>query len=192
MSDSFVTHGLQSARLLCPWYSPGRNTGVGCHYLLWAPISSFRFLWPRNRTRVSCVFCIGWWILYHRATWEAPFCIILYSKLHKSITTCRVCTHVTMYARCELTYIVGHANAHLHLWRFATWMSIYREHNIFSVDSYDPYSSTIHYFDYCTFVVSFEGWKWELSNFVKIVLDIWVSWNSIWILGCVFLSWGLW
>ena len=28
MSDSFVTHGLQSARLLCPWYSPGRNTGV--------------------------------------------------------------------------------------------------------------------------------------------------------------------
>ena len=27
-------HGLQSARLLCPWGFPGKNTGVGCHFLL--------------------------------------------------------------------------------------------------------------------------------------------------------------
>ena len=27
-------HGLQPARLLCPWDSPGKNTGVGCHSLL--------------------------------------------------------------------------------------------------------------------------------------------------------------
>ena len=27
-------HGLQPARLLCPWDSPGGNTGVGCHFLL--------------------------------------------------------------------------------------------------------------------------------------------------------------
>ena len=27
-------HGLQPARLLCPWDSPGKNTGVGCHFLL--------------------------------------------------------------------------------------------------------------------------------------------------------------
>ena len=26
-------HGLQPARLLCPWDSPGKNTGVGCHFL---------------------------------------------------------------------------------------------------------------------------------------------------------------
>ena len=24
-------HGLQSTRPLCPWDSPGKNTGVGCH-----------------------------------------------------------------------------------------------------------------------------------------------------------------
>ena len=30
----FATHGLQLARLLCPWNSPGKNTGVGCHALL--------------------------------------------------------------------------------------------------------------------------------------------------------------
>ena len=27
-------HGLESARLLCPWDSPGKNSGVGCHFLL--------------------------------------------------------------------------------------------------------------------------------------------------------------
>ena len=27
--------------------------------------------WPRDRTRVSYVSCIGRWVLYHCATWEA-------------------------------------------------------------------------------------------------------------------------
>ena len=27
-------HGLQPARLLCPWDYLGKNTGVGCHFLL--------------------------------------------------------------------------------------------------------------------------------------------------------------
>ena len=27
-------HESQHARLLCPWDSPGKNTGVGCHFLL--------------------------------------------------------------------------------------------------------------------------------------------------------------
>ena len=27
-------HGMYPARLLCPWNSPGKNTGVGCHSLL--------------------------------------------------------------------------------------------------------------------------------------------------------------
>ena len=27
-------YGLQPARLLCPWHSPGKNTGTGCHALL--------------------------------------------------------------------------------------------------------------------------------------------------------------
>ena len=33
-SDSLRPYGLQPARLLCPWDSPGKNTGVGCHFLL--------------------------------------------------------------------------------------------------------------------------------------------------------------
>ena len=33
-SDSLRPHGLQPARLLCPWNFPGKNTGVGCPFLL--------------------------------------------------------------------------------------------------------------------------------------------------------------
>ena len=34
VSDSVRPHGLQPTRLLHPWDSPGKNTGVGCHFLL--------------------------------------------------------------------------------------------------------------------------------------------------------------
>ena len=34
MSDSLRPHGLLPTRLLPPWNSPGKNTGVGCHFLL--------------------------------------------------------------------------------------------------------------------------------------------------------------
>ena len=34
MSNSLRPHGLQPARLLCPWDTQGKNTGVGCHFLL--------------------------------------------------------------------------------------------------------------------------------------------------------------
>ena len=34
VSNSVGPYGLQTARLLYPWVSPGNNTGVGCHALL--------------------------------------------------------------------------------------------------------------------------------------------------------------
>ena len=34
MSNSVRPHRQQPARLLRPWNSPGKNTGVGCHFLL--------------------------------------------------------------------------------------------------------------------------------------------------------------
>ena len=34
MSDSVRPHRLQPTRLPRPWDSPGKNTGVGCHFLL--------------------------------------------------------------------------------------------------------------------------------------------------------------
>ena len=34
VSDSVRPHRWQPTRLPCPWDSPGKNTGVGCHFLL--------------------------------------------------------------------------------------------------------------------------------------------------------------
>ena len=34
MSDSVQPHRWQPTRLHCPWDSPGKNTGVDCHFLL--------------------------------------------------------------------------------------------------------------------------------------------------------------
>ena len=35
--------------LICPWNFPGKDTGVGCHFLLQGPSQ------PRDRTHVSCI-----------------------------------------------------------------------------------------------------------------------------------------
>src|SRR5574340_1032336 len=41
MSDSVQSHRRQPTRLPCPWDSPGKNTGVGCHFLLqWGKVKS--------------------------------------------------------------------------------------------------------------------------------------------------------
>ena len=34
MSNSMRPHRWKPTRLSCPWDSPGKNTGVGCHFLL--------------------------------------------------------------------------------------------------------------------------------------------------------------
>ena len=53
MSDSLQLYGLQPTRLLCPWYSPGKKTGVGCHALLQGSPR------PRDPTHISYVSRIG-------------------------------------------------------------------------------------------------------------------------------------
>ena len=34
VAESLQPHGLDPARLLCPWEFSGKNTGVGCHFFL--------------------------------------------------------------------------------------------------------------------------------------------------------------
>ena len=50
ISDSLRPHGLQPTRLLCPWDSPGKNTGMGCH-------AHFQGIFPTQESKlhVSCL-----------------------------------------------------------------------------------------------------------------------------------------
>ena len=56
-------HGLEPARLLCPWDFPGKNTEVDCHFLL-------QGIFPTQGSN-PCLL-LGRWIRYHLATWEVP------------------------------------------------------------------------------------------------------------------------
>ena len=49
VSDSSRPHGLQPTSLLRPWDFPGKNTGVGCHFLL----QCIRVKWKWSRSVVS-------------------------------------------------------------------------------------------------------------------------------------------
>ena len=48
MSDPQRPRGLQPTRLLHPWDSPGKSTGVGCHCFL--RLSKNHYLWPKGKT----------------------------------------------------------------------------------------------------------------------------------------------
>ena len=53
LSNSLQPFGLHPTRLLHPWNFPGKNTGMGCYFLLQESP------WPRDWTLVSCVSCIA-------------------------------------------------------------------------------------------------------------------------------------
>ena len=53
MSNSLRPYGLQPATLLCPQDSPGKNTGVGCHALLWG-------IFPAQGSNPSLLCLLHW------------------------------------------------------------------------------------------------------------------------------------
>ena len=56
VSNSLWPHGLFLAKLICPWYSPGKDTGVGCQSLL-------QGIFPTQGPNASLSHCRP--ILYH-------------------------------------------------------------------------------------------------------------------------------
>ena len=64
-SNSLRPHGLQPPhpRLLCPWDSPGKNTGVGCHFLLQGILLT-------QESNLGLLHCRQ--ILYQRSHWGSP------------------------------------------------------------------------------------------------------------------------
>ena len=83
MLDSLWLHGLQLTRLLCPWNTPGRNTGVGCHSL-------FQGIFP---TQGSNLGFLHWgWILYHLSHQGSPM-----YRIYREKWTHRLCMHGSIY-----------------------------------------------------------------------------------------------
>ena len=56
-SDSVRPHGLQPTRLLSPWDSPGKNTGVGCQALL-------QGIFPTQGSNLGLLHLLHWQVGY--------------------------------------------------------------------------------------------------------------------------------
>ena len=74
VSDSFQPHGQYPTRLLCPWDSPGKNTGVGCRFLLQGvfPIQGSNLPLWRSPALAGRFFTTS-------ATWEAHCSVTVFS-----------------------------------------------------------------------------------------------------------------
>ena len=53
--DFLQAYGLSLARPLCPWAFPGKNTGVGYHFLLQGI-----FLTKGSNPHLLCLLCLNW------------------------------------------------------------------------------------------------------------------------------------
>ena len=65
MSDSVEACGLQPARLPCPWDSPGKNSGVGCHAFLQGIL-----LTQESNLRLLCLPALACGFFTISTTWE--------------------------------------------------------------------------------------------------------------------------
>ena len=82
---------------------PGKNTGVGCHFLLQGII-------PTQGSNPGLL--IARWILYHWATWEAR--VIDYSLILKEKSMVKIIASVYYPSRNILLYAQTHINIFLH------------------------------------------------------------------------------
>ena len=97
ISDSLQPHGLQPARLFCPWDPADKNTGVGCHSLLHG-------IFPTQRSNPGLLHYR--WILYHLSHQGSPNMIILRAKVEETrvkMLTRKCCTQVG-YRRIQSLY----------------------------------------------------------------------------------------
>ena len=86
MSDSLWPHGLQTARLLCPWDFSGKNTGEGC--ISFSSGSSR----PRDQSGISYISCLAGGFFTTEPpgksiskTWKQPKCLSIDGTVVKNL-----------------------------------------------------------------------------------------------------------
>ena len=112
VSNSLSPHGLQPIRLLCPWDSPGKNTGIGCHNLL-------QGIFPTQGSNSGLLHCR--WILYQLSYQRSPRILELvaypfsresYQSRNQTGVSCIADGFFTSWATREVVYayIEGNSN----------------------------------------------------------------------------------
>ena len=91
--SSLWSYGLQPARLLCPWDSPGKNPGVGCHALL-------QEIFPTQGSNPCLLHLLHWHVGSLSTTPGNPIRTYIYKKTSKCAQKIRLCCPKTRVASC--------------------------------------------------------------------------------------------
>ena len=139
MSDSLWLHGLQHTRLLCPWDIPGKNAGMGRHFLLQRIFSTqesnlYLLHWQANslhwaiRELLTIIFKTSLTVIrievVERVAWET------HSKLSNFIMDSRICCGTLLSCPICLPIIKFLVSmSHMHdtliiLWGYRDWNCI--------------------------------------------------------------------
>ena len=93
MSDSVRPHRQQSTRLPRPWDSPGKNTGVGCHFLLQClkvkmKVKSLSRVWLLATHGLQPTRLLGPWDFPGKSTGVGCHCLLRRNRAHLSNSQC--------------------------------------------------------------------------------------------------------
>ena len=83
----FATHELELARLLCPWDSPDKNIGMGCHSLL-------QGIFPTQGLNSGLLHCRQ--IPHHLSHWRSPNVSIIHDYLTRLMGRLKIVISVEM------------------------------------------------------------------------------------------------
>ena len=84
MSDSVWPQRRQPTRLPHPWDSPGKNTGVGCHFLLQCMKVKVHMMLNNAKVYVCvCTYMCIWWIFQNYLEWSKI--ILLYTLIRTEL-----------------------------------------------------------------------------------------------------------
>ena len=95
VSDSLWPHGLELTSLLCPWNSPGKNTGVGCHSLL----QGILLIQRSNPVLLHCRQ-----ILYHLSHRRRPYRFLYFVNIEGILPNIPLSAIPGDFEKGELTY----------------------------------------------------------------------------------------
>ena len=111
MPDSLRPYGLQPTRLLCPWYSLGKGTGVDCHVLL-------QGIFLIQGSNPSVLYLLHWWagslplVPLGKPIYCYILCLYLYTftHTHPHTHTCWLKKNAQSES-CKLSFIWGNVGA---------------------------------------------------------------------------------
>ena len=155
MSDSVRPHRQQPTRLPRPWDSPGKNTGVGCHFLL--------------RT-----FYLNCWLLSRLLLrWVNVFNAYSFVQAHPSNVTVHLCRTLLFSKNSHAFYLTMVSS----LYKPFNNCYLWDDHDLLNQDNHrDLFSATVSNYLRRTGIDEL-CWKNILAFFMHLFGMIWVSSN---------------